>query len=51
MTKQFDKEELGKRKTYSAPALEKGMDIMELLAVEAEGLNIGEITKKLNKSV
>jgi DNA-binding IclR family transcriptional regulator len=51
MTKQVDKEEPGKRKTYSAPALEKGLDIMELLAAEAEGLNIGEITKRLNRSV
>ncbi len=39
------------RKVYSAPALEKGLDLIELLANEIDGLNIGEITSKLNKSV
>lgn len=39
------------RKVYSAPALEKGLDLLELLANESEGLNISEITSKLNKSV
>lgn len=51
MTKKIDKEESSKRKVYSAPALEKGLDILELLANEAEGLNIGQITKRLNRSV
>jgi len=51
MTKPVVNEESSKRKTYSAPALEKGLDILELLSNEAEGLNIGEITKKLNRSV
>ena len=40
-----------KRKTYSAPALEKGLDILELLSTEAEGLNIGEIVIRLGRSV
>lgn len=39
------------RKVYSAPALEKGLDLLELLANEADGLNISEITRRLNKSV
>lgn len=51
MTKSTNKTEHSKRKTYSAPALEKGLDILELLANQAEGLNIGEITKTLNRSV
>ena len=51
MTKATDKSENAKRKTYSAPALEKGLDILELLANQAEGMNIGEITKTLNRSV
>lgn len=51
MTKLTDKPEASKRKTYSAPALEKGLDILELLANQPEGLNIGEITKTLNRSV
>lgn len=40
-----------KRKTYSAPALEKGLDILELLAREQDGLNIGEIVTRLKRSV
>ena len=34
------------KKTYSAPALEKGLDIIELLAQEAEGLKVTQITEK-----
>lgn len=40
------------RKTqYSAPALEKGLDILELLSQEAEGLSVSEIASNLDKSV
>lgn len=39
------------RKSYSAPALEKGLDIIELLAAEPDGLKVMEITNKLQKSV
>ncbi len=39
------------KKQYSAPALEKGLDIIELLAMEEGGLKVTEITEKLNKSV
>ena len=39
------------RKLYTAPALEKGLDILELLASEVNGLSIGEITTRLDKTV
>ena len=39
------------RKYYSAPALDKGLDIIELLSDEPEGLILSEIALKLNRSV
>ena len=39
------------RKSYSAPALDKGLDIIELLSNEPEGLILSEIALKLNRSV
>ena len=36
--------------TYSAPALEKGLDILELLAGEAEGLSQAAIAERLGRS-
>jgi len=46
----------GKRKktaktTYSAPALEKGFDIIELLATAPDGLTSSEIAQKLGRSL
>ena len=41
----------GKRKQYSAPALEKGLDILEFLAGESEGLNISRLAAELGRSV
>ena len=38
-------------KIYTAPALEKGLDILELLSSSEEGLTQAEIASKLNKSV
>ena len=38
-------------KSYSAPALEKGLDILELLSNSTEGLSQVEIAGKLNKSI
>ncbi|MGQ8366205.1 IclR family transcriptional regulator [Glaciecola sp. 1036] len=38
-------------KSYTAPALEKGLDIIELLATLSEGLKLKEIAAQLNKSV
>lgn len=40
-----------RRKTYSAPALEKGLDIIELLATEPESINLKEIAERLGRSV
>lgn len=46
-----NKEQSSRKKQYSAPALEKGLDILELLSDKADGLSIGEITAALDKSV
>ncbi len=35
---------------YRAPALEKGLDILELLVAEAEPLSVSSIAEKLNRS-
>lgn len=40
-----------RRKLYAAPALEKGIDILELLASEPEPLNLKEIAERLKRSV
>ncbi len=37
-------------KQYSAPALSKGLDILELLAIEQKGLMLKEIADKLERS-
>lgn len=39
------------KKSYKAPALDKGLDIIELLAVSSEGLTQAQIANHLNKSV
>lgn len=39
------------RSSYSAPALEKGLDILELLAGEESGLTLSGIATRLNRSV
>lgn len=39
------------QKTYSAPALEKGLDIIELLSKEEVGLTQSEIARALGRSV
>ena len=38
-------------KNYTAPALDKGLDILELLSENKEGLTQAEIANRLNKSV
>lgn len=38
-------------RTYSAPALEKGIDILELLATAPGGLTISEIAQGLDRSI
>ena len=35
---------------YSAPALEKGLDVLELLAAEPHGLNLQDIARRLERS-
>lgn len=35
---------------YSAPALEKGLDVLELLAAEPHGLNLQEIGRRLERT-
>lgn len=40
-----------RRKIYSAPALEKGLDILELLAKEPESISLREIAGRLGRSV
>jgi len=42
---------LARRLDYSAPALEKGIDIIELLAGEQNGLTISEIAFRLKRSL
>lgn len=37
--------------SYRAPALEKGLDILELLAAQSDGLILSQIAQKLNRSV
>lgn len=39
------------RQSYSAPALEKGMDIIELLADAESGLTVSEISERLKRSM
>ena len=39
-----------KRKSYSAPALSKGLDILELLTTEDDGLSLGKVAEKLGRS-
>ncbi len=41
----------GRRKEYTSPALEKGLDILELLAEEPMGLNISQLAKRQGRSV
>ena len=49
-TKKQNKKEAAAR-AYAAPALEKGMDIVELLAEEPSGLTISDIALRLGRSM
>ena len=40
-----------RRKQYRAPALEKGLDVLELLAREPQGLTISQVAKRLDRTV
>ncbi|AXK41108.1 IclR family transcriptional regulator [Erythrobacter aureus] len=46
-----DPKKATRRKQYSAPALEKGLDMLELLAREPEPINLKEIAERLGRSV
>jgi len=39
------------RRQYSAPALEKGLDILELFASTPEGLTVSEVARRLDRTV
>lgn len=41
----------GEKTSYATPALEKGLDILELLAHERDGLTKSEIARALNRTV
>jgi DNA-binding IclR family transcriptional regulator len=43
--------DVGSARIYSAPALEKGFDVMELLATAPEGLTISEMATRLGRSI
>ena len=42
---------LRNKSRYAAPALDKGLDILELLASETEGLTRSEISRRLGRTV
>jgi DNA-binding IclR family transcriptional regulator len=39
------------KRYYSTPALEKGLDILELFAGTPEGFNVSEVARRLNRTV
>ena len=47
----FDKMTKSTKTEYRAPALEKGLDILELLAQQEDPLNKKQISESLNRSV
>lgn len=51
VTSKIQKSTTSPKKKYSAPALEKGLDIIELLAQKPESLSQSEIAVKLGRSV
>lgn len=42
---------VGSKRYYPAPALEKGLDILELLASNAQGMTASEVARRLNRTV
>ena len=51
MKKATASDEKPERRQYSAPALEKGLDILELLSLQEAGLTQAEIARTLDRSV
>lgn len=39
------------KRYYSTPALEKGLDILELFAASTEGFNVSEVARRLDRTV
>jgi DNA-binding IclR family transcriptional regulator len=39
------------RRHYAAPALDKGLDILELFTIESDGLNASEVARRLGRTV
>ena len=50
-TKPATDKKTAQKKSYFAPALDKGLDIIELLSEEPQGLILSDIAFKLNRSV
>ena len=48
--KKFTSTGSARRKSYTAPALSKGLDILELMTTESEGLSLGQVADKLSRS-
>lgn len=42
---------VGTKRYYPVPALEKGLDILELFASTAEGMTVSEVARRLNRTV
>lgn len=51
MSSQQVKARVATRRQYSAPALEKGLDILELFASTPEGLTVSEVARRLDRTV
>lgn len=51
MKRTGDKTKAAPARTYATPALEKGLDVIELLAREPVGLTKSEVGRRLNRSV
>src|SRR5438874_11190603 len=51
MSSQQVKARVAIRRQYSAPALEKGLDILELFASTPEGLTVSEVARRLDRTV
>jgi DNA-binding IclR family transcriptional regulator len=51
MAKPKEPSTAGAPRAYAAPALEKGIDILELLADQPEGLTITEMAQRLGRSI
>jgi DNA-binding IclR family transcriptional regulator len=45
------KARVASKRQYSAPALEKGLDILELFASTPEGLTVSEVARRLDRTV